>query len=158
MSFLDLDETLIELADSIELTATPITDIKSFTPVDLGILEGAIGNQHDEQVTRDLRANCRVLMALGDCACFGGIAAMRNLFPTKAVLKRYYSTESTTEGEPPTSEELPPLTKVRAVHEVVTVDCYVPGCPPTAATIKYALTELLAGRVPVLAAEMLRFD
>jgi len=41
MSFLDMDEVLIDLANVIELTATPITDIKEFSPVDVGIIEGA---------------------------------------------------------------------------------------------------------------------
>ena len=72
MSFLDLNEALIGLADVIEITASPITDIKEFSPVDVGIIEGAVGNLHDEEVAKRLRANCKILMVWGDCACFGG--------------------------------------------------------------------------------------
>ena len=159
MSFLDLDEALIDLANAIELTATPITDIKQFSPVDVGIIEGAVSNEHDEQVVKDLRANCKILMAWGDCACFGGIASMRNLFDTEEVLHRYYSTESTAkDSKVPSSEELPPLTKVRPINEVVKVDCYVPGCPPSPKAIHYALAELLQGRIPVVPSEIMRFD
>ena len=84
---------------------------------------------------------------------------MRNLFSTEDVLQRYYSTESTTEGSKvPHSEDLPSLQEVKPVNHVVKVDCYVPGCPPSAKAILYALTELLAGRIPVLPSDMMRFD
>jgi len=159
MSFLDLDEALIDLASAIELTATPITDIKEFPLVDVGIIEGAIGNEHDEEVAKKLRDNCRTLMVWGDCACFGGIVSMRNLFSTEEILQRYYSTESTAkDGKIPSSEDLPPLTTVKPINQVVKVDCYVPGCPPSSKVIHYALTELLAGRIPILPSEMMRFD
>ena len=159
MSFLDLDEALIDLADLIELTATPITDIKEFPPVDLGIIEGAVSNEHDEEVAKKLRANCKILMVWGDCACFGGICAMRNLFSTEEVLRRYYSTESTTKDRNILcSEDIPVLTKVRPVNEVVKVDCYVPGCPPSPKAIHYALAELLEGRIPIVPSEIMRFD
>jgi NAD-reducing hydrogenase small subunit len=158
MSLLDLDEKLIELLDSIELKATPITDFKTFTPVDVGIIEGAISNEHDEAVAKDLRANCKILMVMGDCAVFGGIVSMRNLFDTKDILHRYYHTESSVGDIIPSSEELPPLVKVKPINQVVKVDCYVPGCPPKAGAIYYALSELLQGRIPVLPSEIMKFD
>jgi len=159
MSFLDLDEALIDLADVIDLLASPITDTKRFAPADVGIIEGAISNEHDEKVAKDLRTNCKILMVWGDCACFGGICAMRNLFTKEEILQRYYSTESTSQGSKvPSSEDLPPLTDVRPVNQVVKVDCYVPGCPPSAEAIHYALTELLEGRIPILPGEIMRFD
>ena len=159
MSFLDLDEALIGLADKLEFGESPITDIKKFTPCDVGILEGSISNKHDEEVARDLRANCKILMVLGDCACFGGINNMRNLFNTDDVIARYYSTESTAQNSAaPHSKELPALVKVRPVNQVVKVDCYVPGCAPKPSAIFYALSELLDGRIPVLPGEIMRFD
>lgn len=159
MSFLDLDEALIPLAEKIQFISSPITDFKHFTPCDVGILEGSISNEHDEAVAKELRENCKILMVLGDCACFGGINNMRNLFDTKDVIARYYNTESTTpDSKAPASKELPGLLKVKPVNQVVKVDCYVPGCPPTAAMILYALTELLEGRIPVLPSEIMRFD
>ena len=158
MSFLDLDEAIVDLARAIELTTTPVTDIKEFLQVDVGIIEGAISNKHDEDVARDLRDNCKILMVWGDCACFGGICAMRNLFSTEEILERYYHTESTVGDIIPSSEELPPLTRVRPVGEVVKVDCYVPGCPPSSKAIHYALAELLEGRIPIIPSEIMRFD
>ena len=160
MSFLDLDEALVGLTEAIEITASPITDIKEFPPVDVGIIEGAVSNSHDEEVVKKLRDNCKILMVWGDCACFGGICAMRNLFTKEEVLRRYYlETESTKNGKIPSSEDIPVLfEKVKPVNQVVKVDCYVPGCPPSSKAIHYALAELLEGRIPVLPSEIMRFD
>ena len=160
MSFLDIDEAIIEVAKQVEFTRSPITDIKEFTPVDVGIVEGAVSSASDEKTLKKLRENCAILMAWGDCACFGGICTMRNLFSKEDILRRcYVETESTKEGKIPSSEELPPLLdKAIPINQVVKVDCYVPGCPPSAEAINYALSQLLQGKIPVLPAELMRFD
>lgn len=160
MSFLDVDEAIIDLAALLEFHRSPITDIKTFDPVDVGIIEGGIGNTEEEEVARHLRASCKILMVWGDCACFGAVNAMRNTFDKTECLKRaYVESESTAQGKVPSSPELPALLeRVKPVSEVVKVDCFVPGCPPEPAAIQYALKELLAGRIPVLPPEMMRFD
>ena len=85
---------------------------------------------------------------------------MRNLFTKEEILRRYYvETESTKEGRIPSSEDIPPLLEqVKPVNQVVKVDCYVPGCPPSSKAILHALSELLQGRIPVLPSDMMRFD
>lgn len=160
MSLLDIDEAIIDIANAVEFTRSPITDIKEFPEVEVGIISGAIGNTEQEEEAKELREKCKILVVLGDCACFGGIPSMRNAFSKEEVLRRVYiETESTKEGKIPTSPEIPPLLeKALPVNAVVKVDCFVPGCPPRAEAIKYALTELLQGRIPVLPGEMMRFD
>jgi NAD-reducing hydrogenase small subunit len=160
MSFLDIDEAIIELAQVVEFSRSPITDIKEFVPVDVGIVEGSVGNTEEEETLKELRAHCKILMAWGDCACFGGVCAMRSSFDKEEVLRRgYIETESTREGRIPGPPGVPALLdQVKPVNHVVKVDCYVPGCPPEAGAILYALKELLAGRIPVLPGEMMRFD
>ena len=160
MSFLDIDAAIVGLADQVEFTRSPITDIKDFSPVDVGIVEGAINTTYDEEVARELRANCKIFMAWGDCACFGGICTLRNFIKTEDVLSRsYVQAESNKDGKIPVSEDIPRLLdKVLPVNHVVKVDCYVPGCPPSSKAILYAVAELLKGRIPVLPSEIMRFD
>lgn len=160
MSFLDLDERLIELSKLIEITASPITDLKEFSYVDVGIVEGSVANIENEEVLKKIREKSKILVAIGDCSCYGGITALRNLFKKEAILERaYMDTESTLIGDIPQSAEVPVLrNKVKPIREIVKVDAYIPGCPPTADEIYYALTELLAGRIPVWNNGKLHYD
>jgi NAD-reducing hydrogenase small subunit len=154
MSLLDIDERIIKIAELADLRSTPITDLKTpdETGVDVGILEGGINNTYNEEVAERMRKHCKVLVALGDCAVFGGVPAMRNFFTLQDALRRaYIETESTdSEGKIPSDPELAQMTRVRALQEVVPVDLFVPGCPPDPDTIYYVLSELAQGRTPVL--------
>ena len=139
MSFLDIDERIVQLVDLVDLRATPITDLKEPDEdgVDVGILEGGINNTFNEHVARQMRKRAKILVSLGDCAVFGGVPAMRNFFTLEETLRRaYVETPSTdSSGKIPSSPELATMTRVRAIHEVVPVDVFIPGCPPDADVI-----------------------
>ncbi len=101
MSLLDMDERIALVAELAELRSTPITDLKhpDESGVDVGILEGGINNTSNEEVARLMRSRCKILVALGDCAVFGGVPAMRNFTGDQAALERaYVQTESTDES------------------------------------------------------------
>lgn len=161
MSVLDMDERLVELLEYIQLTSTPVTDLKHPPKggVTVGILTGAVTNTANMEVARQMRERCKVLIALGDCAVFGGIPTMRNMVSIQDALRRaYVESESTVDGKIPTSEELCRPVPVRAVNQLVKVDVNLPGCPPSADAIHYVLSELLAGRVPELKGDYLKYD
>jgi NAD-reducing hydrogenase small subunit len=159
MSLLDIDERIVNVVELADLRATPITDLKEpdESGVDVGILEGGINNTYNEEVAHRMRNRCGLLVALGDCAVFGGVPAMRNFFTLEESLKRaYIETESTDEsGMIPSDPELAVPTKVRALQDVVPVDIFVPGCPPSADVIYYVLSELAQGRRPEIKGDML---
>jgi len=161
MSFLDIDERIVELLKHVELSSSPITDLKHppESGVDVGILTGGVGNEDEEEEAKLMRSRCKILIAMGDCAVTGGICTMRNFFDKEEVLRRgYIETESTVNGEIPHDDELAPLLdKVMGVGDVVPVDIFVPGCPPSADAIWFVLTELLAGRTPKLEGKVLKY-
>jgi NAD-reducing hydrogenase small subunit len=154
MSLLDIDERIVALLQLVQFTSSPVTDLKHppASGVDVGILTGAISNTHNVDVARQMRSRAKVLIAVGDCATFGGIVASRNLCGTAAALRRaYLESETTVNGIIPDSPELgKPLNRVTGVGEVVPVDLFIPGCPPSADSLFYALSELLAGRTPII--------
>jgi len=162
MSFLDIDERIVKLVELVDLRSTPVTDLKhpDASGVDVGILEGGINNTANEEVAKLMRKRSKILIALGDCAVFGGVPAMRNFFTIEESLKRaYVETESTDEqGAVPSSPELAKMTRVRAIHEVVPVDIFIPGCPPDADIIFYALSELAQGRMPDLKTDQIMWN
>lgn len=152
MSFLDMDERLVELSAHFELLYSPLVDTKIYPAhVDIALVEGSVSTDEDEHKIRLIRAHTGTLVSLGDCAVTGNVPAMRNAFPVEAIFDRAYRETVTLQAQNP-AHNLPVLLKrVRPVHEVVHVDLEVPGCPPSADTIYTVLSELLAGRSPDVA-------
>ncbi len=160
MSFLDMDERLIELAGKIELVYSPLADIKEFPrDVDVALVEGAVTNNENEEEAKKIRRNSRFVVSFGDCAVSGNVTALRNAHDLDVVLNRaYVELADVTPQIPrdyPTIAEL--LTTARPLHEIITVDAYIHGCPPTADTIWFAIQELLAGRMPAFSPVYLRY-
>lgn len=151
MSFLDIDEQLLALADQIELVYSPLVDHKEFPDeVDVTLVEGAVSSEEDLEKIRLIRKRTQTLISLGDCAVTGNVPSLRNSIGAEPVLHRAYLDPELLNPQLPT-EVIPPLLPVvRPVHSVVKVDVYIPGCPPSANTILYVLSELLAGRRPDL--------
>jgi len=152
MSLLDMDERLIELSEQFDLVYSPLVDNKVFPEdVDVSLVEGAVSSEEDERKIRMIRQSTKTLVSLGDCAVTGNVPSLRNMLSVESILKRVYEENVTEHGVMP-ADGLPKLLpRVRPVHEIVTVDVFVPGCPPSADTIYELLKELLAGRVPNLA-------
>jgi NAD-reducing hydrogenase small subunit len=150
MSLLDMDERLIELSSQFQLVYSPLMDRKTFPDrVDVTLVEGAVASVDDLKKIRKIREHTRVLVSLGDCALTGNVSAMRNMCGVQPVLLRVYE-QNVLQKQIPTIGVPALLDRVCPVHEVVPVDVFVPGCPPSADTIYQVLSELLAGRVPSL--------
>ena len=152
MSLLDMDERLIELSSQFQLVYSPLVDRKTFPDhVDVTLVEGAVASVDDLKKIRKIREHTRVLVSLGDCALTGNVSAMRNSCGVQPVLLRVYEQLVDLQPQVPTIGVPALPDRVCPVHEVVPVDVFVPGCPPSADTIYQVLSELLAGHVPTLA-------
>jgi NAD-reducing hydrogenase small subunit len=149
MSFLDMDQRLLDLAPLIDLVYSPLVDCKQFPEnVDVTLVEGSVSTDEDIHKILAIRQRTRMLIALGDCAVTGNVPAMRNPFGVEAALDRAYKENVDLQPQKPTQHLPVLLERVRPVHEVVKVDLFVPGCPPPADAIYYVIGELLAGRAP----------
>ena len=160
MSFLDMDERLIELADKIELVYSPIADIKVFpNDVDVTLVEGAITNSENDELAHIIRKNSRIVIAFGDCATTGNVTAMRNPFSLQEIQKRsYIDLADKNPRIPDDYVNIAQLLKTaRPLHEVIKVDVWLHGCPPSADQIWFTINELLQGRMPVLPPVYLRY-
>ena len=154
MSFLDLDERLLDLAAQVEFCASPLTDFKDFPEADITLVEGAVANEEHLATIRKVRERTKILVSLGDCAVTGNVTALRNTFGLEDVLNRAYrETSAVVIGIPggaggPGSIVPRLLERVRPVHEIVKVDYFLDGCPPSANAIHELVTALLAGKAP----------
>src|SRR3984957_15905788 len=146
MSFLDMDERLLELAQVVDLVYSPVVDTKEFPEnVDIALVEGAVASVEDEHKIKKIRARSKMLIAMGDCAITGNVSSMRNPLGPEAILDRAYIENATIQPQIPCMV-VPKLLKiVRPIHEFVKVDVFLPGCPPSADTFHTALTALITG-------------
>jgi F420-non-reducing hydrogenase small subunit len=159
VSILDIGEPLLDLLPQLQFVHMPVLmDHKYFgqtgegtdmeIPVaDVGIISGGVRNEKEKHVAEAMRKSCKTLVALGSCACFGGIPALANMWKLDDLYEKVYRGSKTTESAPTPQEQLPPLLEsVKAVDEVVKVDAYIPGCPTAPELIVQALTALLSGK------------
>jgi NAD-reducing hydrogenase small subunit len=162
MSFLDLDEYLIDLAARVQVVYSPIADVKSYPEgVDVCLVEGAVCNEDNLELLRRIRGRTRTLVSFGDCAITCNVTSLRNLLGegnAEAVLQRAYVEAADLHPVKPSLPGIVPrlLPRVLAVHQVVRVEHFLPGCPPPAARIREFLSHLLdAG--PALSGPQLKF-
>src|SRR5215469_13507175 len=142
MSFLDLDEFLLELASKVDIVFSPVVDIKEYPhDVDVCLVEGAICNEDHVEMAHIIRKRTKTVVSFGDCAVTGNVSAIRNqlgLDNKENVLQRAYMEAA--QLNPCVPEEkgiVPPLLEtVVPLHELIYVDHFLPGCPPDAPRIK----------------------
>jgi len=159
VSILDIGEPLLDILPKLEFVHMPVLmDHKYFgqtgegteltiPEADIGIVSGGVRNEKEKHVLEEMRKKVKTLISLGSCASFGGIPAMANMYTLDALYDKVYRDSVTTDLADTPAENLPPLLdRVYALDEVVTVDAYIPGCPPNPDMIADALTALLEGK------------
>jgi F420-non-reducing hydrogenase small subunit len=159
ITILDIGEALVDLLPKLEFVHMPVLmDHKLFgqtgkkkekeiPEADIGIVTGTIRNEENRELAKMMREKCKTLIALGSCACFGGIPALANQFKVDEIYDKVYRGLKTTDSAPTPQADIPPLTdRAYAVDEVVKVDIYIPGCPTSPDIVANALVSLLEGK------------
>jgi len=157
MSFLDLDERLLDLAEAAELVYSPLADIKELPEgIDVILVEGAVANIEHVKLAEQIRSRCKIVVSFGDCAATGNVTSLRNRLDLEDLLATVYQEGP---GKISKEDELLPqlLPKVLPLHQVIPVDIFIPGCPPDPERIWAAVEALLEGRPVVLSEKMRRF-
>jgi NAD-reducing hydrogenase small subunit len=164
LSFLDVDERLLALLDKITILRCSLTDVKRIPErCAIGFIEGGVANEENIETLKHFRENCDILISVGACAIWGGVPAMRNMVELKDCLSEaYINSPTTVPGAVPVvpfDKEIPILTnKVYPCHEVVKMDYFIPGCPPSADAIFKVFDDLINGRPVDLPVSLNEFD
>ncbi len=164
----DLAEDILGVVEAVDIVLWPCAmdfkkasvEVMSDQSIAVTLLNGAIRSTEQEEMARLLRRKSKLLIAYGACAHMGGIPGLANQFSRDQILRYVYEEAPTLVNDhkvrPAQSHEdqgrrltLPALQNVvRALDQVVDVDYYIPGCPPTPAITKAAVAAVLAGKLP----------
>ena len=150
----DYGSDLVSILTSIEIVYFPavvdfkLKDLEDLPDgsVDLGFVEGNTRTSEDIHLAKLTRQKCKVVVALGSCACFGGIPSLANLYSREELIERKYVTaESIAGGKGLPTVNVPSIEEsIKALHEIIDVDIWIPGCPPITdhlvAAFKYILS------------------
>jgi NAD-reducing hydrogenase small subunit len=153
MSLLDMDERLLDIFERADLVYSPLVDFKDYPEnVDVCLVEGAVSSEEDLHKIKMVRERTKTIVAFGDCAVTSNVPGMRNPIGPDALFDRAYRENVTINPMRPNKVVPKLLPTARPVHRVVTVDVFLPGCPPSADLIFNMLDDLLSGRVPDVSA------
>ncbi|MBI5688876.1 MAG: oxidoreductase [Verrucomicrobia bacterium] len=164
----DLAEDILGVVEKVDIVLWPVAmdfkyrDLEALPDraITATLLNGAIRSSEQEEMAVLLRRKSQYLIAYGSCAHLGGIPGLANQFEREAILRFNYEeapsvvNEARTRPQTVTEEEgrrphLPELRHVvRSLDQVVAVDYYLPGCPPTPNLTRAAFDALLSGRLP----------
>jgi len=147
----DLADKILDVAAAVEIVLWPVAldfklkDVEAIP--DGGIaatfINGAIRTSEQEEWARLLRAKSQLVFAFGSCAHMGGIPGLANLWDRESILETVYG-----DGVRPSVDVPRFFEAVHTLDEVIPVDYYVPGCPPTPGVVAATLEFLLRGEVP----------
>ncbi len=141
--FLSLEDFLLAMiGENSVLYAPLLVDAKELPEADLILVEGAVRNGDDYRRAREARERAGNLVALGTCACYGGVQGMANMVSEQRLMRGRFGAEARFEGEPPGTGRLLPL------DACVKVDAYLPGCPPPLGLLRSFLDLALSADSP----------
>ena len=167
-SVVDLAEGILGVVDAVEIVFWPVAmdfkrhDVEAMADgsILVSMINGAVRSTEQEEMVRMLRRKSQLVIAYGACAHLGGIPGLANQFDREQILKFVYEESPSTQNTEKTyptlkfqengrTATLPEMHRlVRTLDQVIPVDYYLPGCPPTPKLLQQALTALLSGAVP----------
>jgi F420-non-reducing hydrogenase small subunit len=164
----DLAEGVLKVVEAVDIVFWPValdfkrSDVQAMPDgaIDVAFINGAVRNSEQEAMAKLLRKKSKLVIAYGACAYQGGIPGLANLTDKEAILDYVYrQSPSTTDGTgvrpqthttvPEGELELPEFYEtVKTLDQVIDVDYYLPGCPPTGKITFQAIEAILAGKLP----------
>ena len=140
---LNCEDELLDIAGALDIKFFPMamTGDDRLGYLDIVFVEGSVVQPRDEKMLKKLRERATFLVAIGTCAVWGGVQAMRNEIPRKRFKMQVYGQAGTI------FETIAP----QPLSSFVKVDAAIPGCPIEKEQLLQGVAALLHGDLPDLA-------
>lgn len=148
IAILDLHETLLDILEKAEIVYSPVLmDVKEPPEgIDIAFVTGAVRNEENQERLRRIRERSNTVIALGTCACYGGVSGLSMLSSQEALFRYVYQEVDTVSPDNIIPTDVPPfLYRAFAVGDLVKVDWYIPGCPPKEERLRQIIPPLVNG-------------
>jgi len=152
-ALLDIHEDMLNLLKKVEIVYSPLLmDVKEPPEdVDIAIIGGAVRNKENMERVKKLRQRAKTVIALGTCACYGGISGLSIVHSRDEILSGVYTNRPGTTSNIIPKEDVPDLLyRGYAVGDVIKVDYFITGCPPKEFFMRQILMPLIEGQTPDL--------
>ena len=136
LAILELEDQLLGILDAVEIVNFREGMTERSWDIDIGFVDGAVSTPEDEAEVRHFRESSKVLVAIGACACLGGLNTLKNYQEEGDYRSYVYGDRA----------EWFPTIKAQAISEVVKVDYELPGCPMVKEEFLRFVKCMLAGR------------
>jgi F420-non-reducing hydrogenase small subunit len=142
MVFAGLEEYLYSLIREHQIVYAPfIIDRKDYPEVDLALVEGTVRNMRHFRAAKEAREKSHRLVALGSCACYGGVQGLADMFDGEDLVRERFGVEAS-------QGEAAPVRRLLPLDSYISVDGYLPGCPVPADLMESYLRRALRGDLP----------
>ena len=164
----DINEVILGVANAVDLIFWPVAldfkydSVKAIKDgeIVLSIINGHVRNSEQEEVAKLLREKSQLVLAFGACACFGGTPGLANLRTKEDIFNwvyrdaptvvnpegKYPQTSTSVNGKKLTLPEI--YNRVYALNDIISVDYYLPGCPPPPHLVIAAVSAVLENKLP----------
>ena len=148
IAVLDLHEMLLDVLEKAEIVYSPvIMDVKEPPEgIDIAFVTGAVRNEENRERLKMIRKRSKVLVALGTCACYGGVSGLSMLSSNEEIFNKVYRNGATVGEDGKIPSGVPPFTyRAFAVGDLAMMDYYITGCPPKENFLREIIPALIAG-------------
>jgi len=134
LQILNNEATLLDFLSLVEVVSFREAMKEHSDDYEIAFVEGSITRADEAARLKKIRKNARVLVAMGSCACFGGVNQLKNRFDQKWIKQEVY-------GKFPIESE-----KARPLSDIVDVDLEIYGCPIKKEEVEKIVTNLVLGK------------
>ncbi len=140
---LDCEKKLVDIFNAVNVRSFLMAKSDNVDEeIDVAFVEGSVSTLKEVEEIKDIRKRAKIVVAIGICACFGGIqAAFRDEKEWQRNLKEVYHNEKMLHSKPILS---------KPIDAYIEVDYYLPGCPIGKEQFLSTLNRLIRGNPPEL--------